>query len=240
LPDQARLLIAPCNPLYLVPFAALRPADHYLVERHTIQLIPCGALLAVAPDQAPTTTSLVIAASAGGRLAAVHEEAAAVQRSLPAAARLVDEPRSLAYLQGLEAAPEILHIAAHSILREDAPIFSALQLAGEMLSVEQCYDLPLRGTRLVTLSGCTTATGLDTGGSLLAFQSALFAAGAHAVISSLWLIDDRSTVEWMTRFYQELAGCDPPTAVRRTQQALLVTGSYRHPALWAAFVCSSR
>ena len=147
----------------------------------------------------------------------------------------------LGHLAELPAAPTFLHIAAHSLLRDDAPIFSALQLAGELLSVEQCYDLPLDGTQLVTLSGCTTSAGLDSGGALLAFQTALFAAGAHAVVSSLWPVDDDLAATWMRHFYRALAaGIAPAVALQRTQHALLAMPESRHPAIWAAFSCMQR
>lgn len=135
----------------------------------------------------------------------------------------------------------MLHIAAHNILRKDVPIFSALQLSGGTLTVEQCYDLNVTGTPLVTLSGCATASGLDTGGALLAFQSAFFAAGAHRVLSSLWPVDDEATMTFMGVFYQLLAtGYAPAQALQRTQQELLTQPEHNHPAVWAAFTCSRR
>jgi tetratricopeptide (TPR) repeat protein len=241
IPANTRLLIAPCDPLYLLPFAALWDGEHYLAERYELQITPSGALLAAPPRNATTGDPLVVAASAEGQLGAVALEALAVQAALPGSLGMVDDPRDLGYLARLAMPPQILHIAAHSDLRQDAPIFSALRLAGGLLSVEQCYDLHLAGTKLVILSGCTTATGMDTGGALLAFQSAFFVAGAHMVLSSLWPIDDAATAILMARFYTFLAGSSSPaTALRATQQSLLDDPAYNHPAIWAAFICSCR
>ena len=241
-PPDARLLIAPCDPLYLLPFAALWDGRQYLAERYELRMIPSGALLTLPPDA--TTSSgapLVIAASAEQRLAAVAAEATAIAAAFPDSRIRLDDGSALAELRSMTAAPRLLHIAAHSSLREDAPIFSALQLNGELLSVEECYELPLAGTELVTLSACTSATGLDTGGSLLAFQSAFLIAGARRVISSLWLIDDQASAVWMRCFYQLLAaGMPAPTALRRTQRIQLDEPASAHPAIWAAFICSQR
>jgi CHAT domain-containing protein len=241
LPMGAHLLIAPCDSLYLFPFAAFWDGQQYLVERHEIQMTPSGALLA-APAPAQTTAApLIVAASGVRRLAAVMVETAAVQAALPESVCLIDDPQTVDYLRGLQAPPRILHIAAHSVVREDAPIFSALQLSGAHLSVEQCFELPLRGTELVVLSGCTTGGGLDSGGALLAFQSAFFAAGARQVLSSLWPIEDSAAAAWMARFYRFLAvGLPPPAALRQTQRALLADPASEHPAIWAAFTCSRR
>jgi CHAT domain-containing protein len=93
----------------------------------------------------------------------------------------------------------------------------------------------------VTLSGCTTAAGQDTGGALLAFQAALLVAGARHVVSSLWPIGDEATVQLMKIFYDAVAsGMPPAVALRHTQCTLLTNPSYNHPAIWAAFACYRR
>ena len=237
----ARLLIAPCPPLTMLPFAALWDGQHYLVEQHTIELTPSGALLAARPPTGPLGAPLLIASSAEGALASAHVEIAAICAALPDSVSLVDDPQTLRYLSSLTQPPRILHLAAHTILREDLPIFSALQLSGGVLAVEQCYDLPLAGTELVTLSACTTASGMESGGALLAFQSAFFVAGARRVLSSLWAVGDAATAAWMGRFYCAIAaGHDPAGALGLTQRALLADPGLGHPAIWAAFVCSRR
>lgn len=238
---NTRLLIAPCDPLYLLPFAALWDGECYLAERYELQIMPSGALLAAPPPITATGDPLIVAASAEGRLGAVASEARTIEATLAGSRAIIDDPRDLDHLTQLPQPPQILHIAAHSDLRDDAPIFSALRLAGGLLSVEQCYDLHLAGTNLVALSGCTTATGMDTGGALLAFQSAFFVAGAHVVLSSLWPIDDAATATLIGRYYTLLAsGASPAAALRATQQSLLDDAAYCHPAFWAAFMCSRR
>ncbi len=242
LPVAARLLIAPCPPLDQLPFAACWDGTQYLVERHLIEITPSGALLAAPPlRQAALSAPLVIGAAAGGALAAVRAEVTAIMTVLPSCIAFLDVPTTLSYLRRLPAAPRLLHIAAHTLQRPRAPLFFALQLTDEILTVEQCFDLPLAGTELVVLSGCTTASGLDSGGALLAFQSALFVAGAQRVLASLWVIGDQAVLRWMHLFYAHLgAGHAPAEAVRQTQLTLLDEPAYAHPALWAAFTCSRR
>lgn len=240
-PPAARLLIAPCESLHLLPFAAFWDGSQYLGERYLVELTPTAALCAVPPLPAPTTSPLVIATSLEGRLAAIQTEVAAIKSSWPEAVCQLDDPHSLTYLTTLTSVPRILHLATHTLLREDVPLFTALHLVGGVLSVEQCYELPLQGTELVTLSSCKTTSGMDTGGALLALQSAFFIAGAQQVLTSLWSVDDQATAYWMQRFYAHLATpCTPSVALHRTQQDLLAHPIYRHPAFWAAFACYRR
>jgi CHAT domain-containing protein len=60
---------------------------------------------------------------------------------------------------------------------------------------------------LVTLSACQTALGKEAGGEgLLGFTQVLFAAGARALVLSLWKVDDVPTALLMARFYENLLG----------------------------------
>lgn len=240
LPTGSRLLIAPCEPLYKAPFAAFWNGTRYAVEEYWLEMIPTGALL-VAPKLQPATGQpIIVASTAEGKLPSARVEALTIQQLLPASRCLIDETETVNHLQHLPTAPRFLHIAAHTT-PGDIPLFTAFHLAGEFLSVEQCYDLPLRGTQLVTLSGCATIMGMESGGALLALQSAFMLAGAQRIISTLWQIDDSATSAWMTLFYQFLSnGLTPPDALRQAQLAFLADPHYEHPVFWAPFVCTRR
>jgi CHAT domain-containing protein/tetratricopeptide (TPR) repeat protein len=241
-PPSSRLLIALCDPLYGLPFAAFWDGEHYLVESHLLQFTPTAALLSAPPppNLAPGPP-LIIAATAEEQLVGVQAEAETIRTIFPTSTYLLDDPSALQRLRQLPSAPQFLHLAAHTLVREDAPLFTALQLPGGLLTVEQSYELPLAGTQLVTLSGCTTAAGMESGGALLAWQSALLVAGAQAVLSTLWPIDDTVTVTWMRYFYTAFhQGATPAQAVQQTQQALIRQPEFSHPVLWAAFACTVR
>jgi len=184
---------------------------------------------------------VLIASSAADALVNTHQEVTDVCAHFPCCTAFVDKPGGLDHLASLTSPPYFLHISAHSIIRHDAQIFSGLQLTNEVLAVEQCYELPLGGTELVTLSGCTTASGMDSGGALLAFQTAFFVAGAKRVLSSLWPVADDASAVWMRHFYHNWSdGQSIAQAVQQTQQQLHRQPGYRHPALWAAFACARR
>ncbi len=250
LPAGARLLIAPCSPLYSIPFAALWDGHTYLIEQHEIELTPCGALMLVPPATQDTLAPpLALATTYGGMLAGSVAQVEAVQKAFPDSVCMVDDAQDLHMLMSMQSPPRLLHIAAHhdnSVIHQN-PIFSAFHITGGLFSVEQCFDLPLTGTELVTLGGCTTAAGLDTGGSLLAFQSACFVAGAQRVLASCWPLHESDSAVLMEHFYGFLSyivrtesQLNPATALRHTQLALLEHSDWSHPAIWANFVCCRR
>jgi tetratricopeptide (TPR) repeat protein len=227
--------IAPCGTLMDVPFAALWDGHQYLVEKHEIHMIQCGVLFSIPKMEPEMFSSPVVIAVSQGQMQAVRDEAthvAALLRTTP----LIDEP-SVGMLKALTTPPSVLHISAHTI-EHNVPLFVALQLADETLSVEECYELPLIGTHLVTLSACRTSAGLDHGGELLAFQTAMFVAGAQNLLTSLWYASDDGSLVWMSNFYDAYSGgASVAKAVRATQLTLLKQNAYRHPAIWAAFAC---
>jgi CHAT domain-containing protein len=94
---------------------------------------------------------------------------------------------------------------------------------------------------LVTLSGCQTARGkVITGEGMVGLTRAFFHAGAHAVMASLWNVDDASTAELMKRFYGALrSGQAIDEAARSAKLSFLAAGGrLRHPYFWGAFVVS--
>jgi len=99
--------------------------------------------------------------------------------------------------------------ASHGTLDPDSPLFSAIKLApghgqdGDLTAME-VFSLPL-SARLVTLSACQTGLGkLKSGDEIIGFNRAFLAAGAGAILSSLWRVSDVATAVLMKRFYRYL------------------------------------
>jgi CHAT domain-containing protein len=160
---------------------------------------------------------------------------------LPVSVSYIDDPQALQALLGLEQAPRILHLSAHSELDREPTIFSSLQQTEAMLTIEQCYDLRLAGSELVVLHGCTTASGMESGGALLAFQTALLVAGAQRVMTSLWPLRDELAAPGMAAFYQQIAaGQAPAHALSAAQRALIQHPTLHHPATWAGYALVRR
>jgi CHAT domain-containing protein len=62
--------------------------------------------------------------------------------------------------------------------------------------------------------------------------------GARSTIATLWSVQDESTADLMTQFYQVLnqPQVSKADALRQAQLSLLHSPQYQHPFYWASFV----
>ena len=124
-----------------------------------------------------------------------------------------DEHSDLLHAGGL-----LLHGAA--LRKADSPVFAP---DDDLLYPTEVAQLPLQGTRLVTLSSCESGAGTAVSGEgLLGLRRGFALAGAREVVVALWPVSDRSTPEFMERFYQlALASDRPAQALWQCQREFL-------------------
>lgn len=221
------LLISPYGALNRLPWLALAKPEQAVI------LLPGGALIAAEPPHAlapPGPPRLLGYAGRDERhLPAVESELRAIARHLPAASL-----HSPATIDNLRAgpAPRLLHIAAHGQTNRAAPLCSTIELADGPLLLLEVHRLDLRGTQLAVLSACETGLLPDQGDMTLALAGAFLAAGAGAVVASLWPVSDSLTAKLMEHFYALMATGQPPAlALATASQAARAD----HPIDWAAF-----
>lgn len=106
---------------------------------------------------------------------------------------------------------------------------------GEVLAAD-LSKIDLTGTELVVLSACDTGRGTAVPAQgLWGLPLALQAAGAQAVVVSLWQVNDDSTMMLMTQFFDRLCRGDSKTAALQFA-ARTVRDNYPHPRFWAPFI----
>jgi CHAT domain-containing protein len=112
----------------------------------------------------------------------------------------------------------LLHFATHGVL-DAAPLLSCIVLAeGDTIDVWELLGLPLDAD-LVTISACDSAGSPDTpGGELVGLGWLTLAAGARAVVASLWKVSELSTALVMRAFYGALHTGQPPRAALAAAQ----------------------
>ena len=168
--------------------------------------------------------------------------------------------------------PSLMHVAAHGIFKEqkrekaanggaelstsssDVPNWnnafdvmehSGLVLAGDtLLSCNQISAMDFTSVRLAVLSACRTGEGIfHFSEGVYGLRRALKLAGCHAMIISLWQIDDRSGYYFMQAFYENLVRMpeQPKQAFFLAIEALRGyeennTRPYEEPYYWAGYV----
>jgi len=114
-----------------------------------------------------------------------------------------------------------------------------------ILTAEEVASLDLTGVNLAVLSACDSGLGpIERGEGILGLRRAFQIAGARAVLTSLWPVDDVATRAWMVAFYRARTrlGLDTASAVRSASierlRARRATGEDTHPFHWAGFVAA--
>lgn len=231
------LIVIPHGPLHALPFHALRQGGRFLIETHAVSYAPSAAVLNYCWSKPPLRTDgqPCLVGVPDERATQVSEEIKALAALIPDSQVFLGEKATLAQVRAAAPHSGLLHLAAHGLFRPEAPLLSSIRLADQWMTVQDVYDLDLH-TALVTLSACETGLGHDEGGDdLVGLVRGFFHAGTSSLLVSLWMVDDSSMTELMTRFYTSwLAGGSKTQALRQAQLGLMK--QYEHPYYWAPIV----
>lgn len=231
------------------------PPGAPLISRFEVVTLPSASSLAAirrnaaARPRAPELLAVVAAPERGGEAPLRHAaaEAGAILALAPAGgqARALAASRAL-LLSGELARYRILHFATHGEVASDQPELARLVFAtpapgesreGELLHAYEIKELDLPA-ELVVLAACRTALGAEIRGEgLFGLTQSFFHAGAARVLVSLWDVDDRATLELMSRFYTHLLahGRAPAAALAAAQAEMAADPQWQAPVDWAGF-----
>jgi CHAT domain-containing protein/tetratricopeptide (TPR) repeat protein len=233
---KPRVTIVPTGVLQHVPFHALFDGTKSLGSRCTLALAPSAAFAARerCSEAMPRETKhpLILGVS-DASIPGAAREARHVSSVLPGARVFVGAEATTARLHEFGQSADVIHLACHGLHRAESPLFSALRLADGWLTAREIINMSFDGATVV-LSACES--GLHAVGDTepLGLSWAFLAAGAAAVVVSLWSVQDDITSDFMSVFYRRLkAGLDTASALRSAQQH--IAARHPHPYYWAPF-----
>jgi CHAT domain-containing protein len=141
---------------------------------------------------------------------------------------------------------DIIHLAMHTILNDQYPMYSKMLFSQGKDSVEdgnlntyEVYGVPLNA-KMVVLSSCNTGTGvLHSGEGILSLARGFVYSGSQSVVMSMWEIEDRSGAEIVKSYYKYLKkGATKSNALRKARISYLKNADMlrSHPYFWSALV----
>lgn len=237
--SASRLVIVPHGALHTVPFAALWDGRRYLAERTATVTAPSASVLAHARARAGQESGhgALVVGVPDERAPQIEHEARTIARTLNCRDPLLGADASLERVVQKAADADIIHLACHGYFSADNPMASGLKLADRWLTVREVYQLRLRAS-LVTLSGCETGRNVvATGEELVGLVRGFLAAGASALVVSLWTVNDESTASLMQRFYEfrEESRYNGSEALALQAAQIATLAQRPHPVFWAPF-----
>ena len=239
------LLIIPHDVLHYLPFQALLSSQgKYLIQDYPLYYLSSASLMQFTREKrrAGGERVLVLGNPSLGdeayNLRFAEREAKEVARAYPKSEVYLKDQASKP--RAISSSPnfEMLHFAVHAELNEEDPMSSALLLAGEgkddgRLKVGEIFSLNLKAS-MVVLSACETGLGkLSNGDEMVGLTRAFIYAGTPSIITTLWKVNDRSSYELMSEFYQHLKTGKKSEALRQAQ--LKTMKEFPEPFYWAAY-----
>ncbi len=225
------LVVVPTGPLHGLPWSILPSC-----LGRPITVSPSATLWhsTFRQEKGPHSQVVVIA---GPTLPGAAEEARAVAeiyscRPLAGRSATVD-----AVLKALSRSG-VAHLAAHSRLAADNPLFSEITLADGPLVAYDLEHLP-RAPHTVVLAACESGRSVvHTGDELIGLSVTFLARGTSQLIASVIPVPDAETTPLMVALHRLLsAGVAPSVALAAAQQELSGQGEGRSLAAAAGFIC---
>lgn len=238
LEGASRLIVIPYGLLHGLPFHALQVAGTSLIQRFEVsQSASLKALADCRRGRQVTSAPRLMLAARDASLPAIAREAEALVLAHGGLLTELDSKELFDALAEGDLGGASLHIAAHGAFQPHNPLFSGLSLGDRVLTAHDLRALDL-GLELVTLGGCETGrSGRIEGEALVGIDQAFLAAGTRAVVSSLWVVDDRTAARQMEALHKRLvAGECVGRALAEVQREDLAASP--HPYDWAPFVLS--
>jgi CHAT domain-containing protein/Tfp pilus assembly protein PilF len=141
---------------------------------------------------------------------------------------------------------DILHLAMHTIVDNENPMYSKLAFTQNVDSFEdgflntyEIYNMKYNA-RLAVLSSCQTGYGkLQKGEGVMSLARGFMYAGCPSIVMTLWQVSDRSGARLMKDFYRSLKNGKNKTASLRDAKLEFLRKADQlkaHPYFWSTYV----
>lgn len=154
-----------------------------------------------------TQTLRRVAVVAGGRLAHSQSEAEAVARLYPDMSEvLIGDRSTVERVVRSMASVDLVHVVAHGHLRQDNPMFSAIELSDGNLNLYNLEEIESAPSTVV-LSACDSVHGSVVSGlEMFGLSSVMLSRGSRSVLSTVAPIPDSpASIAAVERIHGELA-----------------------------------
>ena len=250
-----QLAVYPDGLLYQIPFQALikEPSSRdYLVYHHTLTIgygkksnaigvLKDRPLVTIAP---PYPEILGIAAIERGNLYHLpfaQQEVNKAKEEWRSTTVSFESCNRNQFFELLER-DAVLHYAGHALVNEAGSWLALGPKEEDWISYQEISRAPV-GIKGIVLSACETGLGsFSYGEGINSLAKSFLNAGVQMVVYSIWTINDQTTSNIMSRFYQFLSEDHPVgDALQKAQLVYLNEADdlYRHPYYWAAFQLSA-
>lgn len=240
-----RLLLWPHGALHYLPVALCTADGRPIADDWSVTtIVGLEALLPADGPARPRRTAVLASANGGvpyGLPAepALEEHARAVAEAV-GAIPLTGPAATRAGLLAELATADVVHLAVHGTMDQDAPWLHCLYLTPDedddgRVFAHDFLELDLSGVRLVTVAACESALGrFDRADNVRGVPAALITAGVQAVVGCLWAVRPEPAT-YFYHFLHRRAG-QAEDLERAFREALAATRAhYPQYRDWGAF-----
>ncbi|NES81552.1 MAG: CHAT domain-containing protein [Moorea sp. SIO2B7] len=242
------LIFVPDGFLRNLPMGALYDGKQYLIEKYSLSLSPGLQLFPEGLENekiSALAVGLTEARQGFSELPAVKKEVNEIASLVDSRILLNEEFTSTTLREQINTKPfPIVHLATHGQFSSNQKK-TFLLTWNDRIGVKDLDKLfqkrrlgLIKPVELLILSACQTASGDKR--ATLGLAGLALRSGARSTIASLWSVNDQSTADLMSAFYQQLAQPNSEItkaeALRQAQLTLLKDSRYNHPYFWASFV----
>jgi CHAT domain-containing protein len=212
---------------------------------------PAGNLLAFAPEysdllaQVPDLSYLDVYRDQLIPIPGVKEEVKMISHLIKSDLYM-DEQATEHNFKKLAANYDILHLAMHTIVDNENPMYSKLAFTQNVDSFEdgflntyEIYNMKYNA-RLAVLSSCKTGYGkIQKGEGVMSLARGFMYAGCPSIVMTLWEVSDKSGARLMRDFYKSLKkGKSKTMSLRNAKLEFLRKADQlkAHPFFWSTYV----